>query len=447
MTITLQSLTKEIPDNHIAFIFPECEHVTYGLLRDKVGSYQETLNIIKGKRVVIYGRSRKEFALLLYFLDGVAEEVLFLPTDIDDRLFQMYVQQSLTEYSVTYDNVSGMNLTKISSGDSKFYDVVDREVSQTKWIVPTSGTTNTPKLVAHQLDGLTRTIKSDFEIGKNYVWGLVYDIYRFAGIQVYLQALVGGSTLAIPDSEMSMDSMLSFFASSNCNTLSATPSFWRKALMSSSIKNLKLINITLGGEIVDSQILRSLKYQFPGSKIRHIYASTEAGVGFSVIDEKEGFPISYLKSDESGAKLKINNSGVLLIKPTYISQKYVSGNSICDENGYVNTGDLVEIKEDRVVFLGRESGAINVGGSKVQPEEVENCILEMNLVSQVKVYAKSSSMLGSLVCADIVLKDTTLDPKLSMEIIQLFEDLSAINHNKFLVFICSKKQISIATIF
>src|SRR5690606_22600689 len=102
-----------------------------------------------------------------------------------------------------------------------------------------------------------------------------------------------------------------------------------------SAKELKLINITLGGEIADTQILKSLRYQFPSAKIRHIYASTEAGVGFSVNDGKAGFPVSYLNSDESGVDLKIDDSGQLCIKPNKISQHYISGNSMHSQDGYI----------------------------------------------------------------------------------------------------------------
>lgn len=414
MPISLQSLTSKISDDRTAFIFPSGIHIRYGLLRDQKESYREIINKIKGKKVVIYGRSRQEFALLLYFLDGTASDILFLPIDINEELYQKYIDQVQVDFAAEYSDENGISLVAVNSNKAMANDELSG-IDSTSWIIPTSGTTNVPKLVAHKLDGLTRTIKSDSELGKNYTWGLVYDIYRFAGIQVYLQALLGGSTLSIPSSDMNISSMLSFFAESECNTISATPSFWRKALMSPSAKNLKLINITLGGEISDNQILRSLKYQFSSAKLRHIYASTEAGVGFSVNDGEAGFPVSYLNSDESGVGLKIDDSGQLCIKPSKISQHYISGMPMYNQEGYINTGDLVEVKADRVIFLGRDSGAINVGGNKVQPEEVERFILETGLVNQVVVYAKTSSMLGSLVCANVVLNNLDSDKKLAKQ--------------------------------
>ncbi|MDN3683971.1 hypothetical protein QW180_08500 [Vibrio sinaloensis] len=41
-----------------------------------------------------------------------------------------------------------------------------------------------------------------------------------------------------------------------------------------------------------------------------------------------------------------------------------------NDDGFINTGDMVKLDNDRVLFfLGRESGSINVGGNKVMPEK------------------------------------------------------------------------------
>ena len=48
--------------------------------------------------------------------------------------------------------------------------------------------------------------------------------------------------------------------------------------------------------------------------------------------------------------------------------------ALTDDEGFVDTGDMVERRGDRYYFLGRRSGIINVGGLKVYPEEVEAAI-------------------------------------------------------------------------
>jgi len=52
---------------------------------------------------------------------------------------------------------------------------------------------------------------------------------------------------------------------------------------------------------------------------------------------------------------------------------------------------------ERFRFLGRANGAINVGGNKVYPEEVEDCIRRVRGVRQVGVRARSNPLVGALV--------------------------------------------------
>ena len=69
----------------------------------------------------------------------------------------------------------------------------------TEWMMTTSGTTGIPKIVPHTLGSLARTVRRD-PLGRVPVWGLVLDMTRFAGLQVALQSILGGGTLAVSGS-------------------------------------------------------------------------------------------------------------------------------------------------------------------------------------------------------------------------------------------------------
>jgi acyl-CoA synthetase (AMP-forming)/AMP-acid ligase II len=62
----------------------------------------------------------------------------------------------------------------------------------------------------------------------------------------------------------------------------------------------------------------------------------------------------------------------------------------------------VEIDGDRCLFLGRENGAINVGGNKVYPEEVEHVLLAHPAVDLARVSARKSPITGQIVVAEVV---------------------------------------------
>jgi acyl-CoA synthetase (AMP-forming)/AMP-acid ligase II len=128
-------------------------------------------------------------------------------------------------------------------------------------------------------------------------------------------------------------------------------------------------------------------------------------VGFSVKDRRVGFPRSYLEQAPGGAILKIDSDGILHIKPPgRIPRQVATSTSNSDGDPFVRTDDKVEISGDRVIFLGRASGLINVGGLKVLPEEVEIVLLSHPSVAYASVRGKRNSISGQLVEADVGLR-------------------------------------------
>ena len=280
---------------------------------------------------------------------------------------------------------------------------------QPTYILATSGTTGVPKLASYRLDTLLSTAKNDINRGKDFTWGLTYDINRFAGLQVYLQAISSGSTLAVPSSSATMAELITLFTRESVNALSGTPSFWRKLLMEPSHGELQLKRITLGGEISNQSVLSALSLRYPSATTVHIYASTEVGVGFVVKDRKEGFPVSFLASDSNlTCQLKVID-GNLWIKSTNGCIKFLKGKLDIDREGFIDTGDMVRVENERVIFLGRESGSINVGGNKVMPEKVESILEQHFSVVMSKVFSKSNPVLGSLVVCEVVIEDSAKD--------------------------------------
>ena len=93
--------------------------------------------------------------------------------------------------------------------------------------------------------------------------------------------------------------------------------------------------------------------------------------------------------------------------------------TLTDDEGFVDTGDMVELRGDRYYFLGRRSGVINVGGLKVYPEEVEAAINRHPAVRMSMVRAKKSPITGALVVADVVLQGEPDSDNARREILEL----------------------------
>jgi len=341
------------------------------------------------KSVALWFSGSSLLARAVVALDGSASRLLLLATGTTSQLRAQLIAQFGAEIVLTDADVE--TLTADASGDVP-----------TAWVIPTSGTTGTPKLVAHTFRSLTRTVKSNPEIGREFRWGQLYDLARFAGLQVFLNSILSGSTLVFTRPDDPLGERVARLAQHGCNAISATPTLWRKILMTAESRELHPRQITLGGEIVDQPILNALRAQYPEARISHIYASTEAGAAFTVNDGLAGFPRRLLDSPPPGLELKVNAEGFLLIRPELREQSYLAGDAhLFDDNGFVNTGDLVRQTDDRVFFLGRANGTINVGGNKVPPEEVESVLHTIPGVRVARVYGKRSSITGTLVAADI----------------------------------------------
>ncbi len=74
-------------------------------------------------------------------------------------------------------------------------------------------------------------------------------------------------------------------------------------------------------------------------------------------------------------------------------------------DGFIDTGDMVTQRAGRFYFAGRRSGVINVGGQKVHPEEVEAVITRHPGVRMAQVRGRASPITGTLVVADLVVRD------------------------------------------
>jgi len=200
--------------------------------------------------------------------------------------------------------------------------------------------------------------------------------------------------------------MAQFMCDAGVQFVSATPSFWRRLLIlvdSDLLKRAPLVQITLGGEVVDQPLLDRLKQYFPQVRLAHIYATTELGRCFSVHDGMAGFPASYLgKVLPDRSELRIQD-GELLVRSANSMRMYDphSGQQTLSTDWFA-TGDLVELKGNRVYFVGRRTDMINVAGSKVYPMEVERVIRVVPGVSDVRVFGKVSSVAGELVACEIV---------------------------------------------
>jgi len=261
-------------------------------------------------------------------------------------------------------------------------------------VVATSGTSGPPKLVEHSWDSLVAAARLS-EQWHDLAWLLVYDATRWAGIQVWIQALLTGGTIVVPASR-DPDCVARAIATERVAVLPATPTLLRRLVASADRALLRAAapeRITLGGEAADAVLLQHLEASFPAARVSQVYATTELGEVFRVTDGLPGFPADWIgKTLPGGGRLMVRRDGELLVQ-------------LSRDTAQVATGDVVERRGDRYEFTGRRSDVIVVGGAKVLPRRIEEILRGVPGVADARVWGMPSAITGELVAGEIVLSD------------------------------------------
>lgn len=260
----------------------------------------------------------------------------------------------------------------------------------------TSGSTGTPKLLQHTWKSLFTMTR--LRHPRPSRWLLTYQGGTYAWFQLVTALLfIPGSSLVIPG-EQTPRRMLATAASHNVTAISATPTFWRLAMLQADPDDLdrlkgSLQSLTLGGEPVDQAILDRLKALFPSTRLVHIYASSEAGASIIVTDGQAGFPAEWLGDENRSTRLRVQD-GTLWLLPSHAASGIT---------GWYDSGDIAEVRSGRVHLLGRlGESVINVGGAKAFAADIERVILEHPQVRWCRVRGVRAPIVGQLIEAAVV---------------------------------------------
>jgi acyl-coenzyme A synthetase/AMP-(fatty) acid ligase len=368
------------------------------------------LEALRGRSVLIATCEPLASALAMLELDGVARRMVICTPDLSTAQLAAVSVTAAAEAIVIDDAAAidippGLGVCRMSERPEGG-EALRRASEKTEWVLLTSGTTGVPKLVSHSLESLSGTLPRQTAADPRSIWSTFYDIRRYGGLQIYLRALLSGSPLVLTCAAEPIPEFMARAAAAGVTHISGTPSHWRRALMTGHCAQLTPAYVRLSGEVADQALLDSLRATFPQARIVHAFASTEAGVAFEVHDGLAGFPAAFVGGGAAGIDLAVVE-GTLRIRSARNAARYLGGVArlMAGEDGFVDTGDLVERVAERYYFRGRVGGVINVGGLKVFPEEVESVINADSRVRVSLVRARRNPITGAVVVADVVLND------------------------------------------
>jgi acyl-coenzyme A synthetase/AMP-(fatty) acid ligase len=368
------------------------------------------LDELRGRSILLAIKDQLTAALALIELDGVARRLVLCPPDLPVEHMTSVIATAAVDALVSNRAIPEPRTPNVGCFVTCSRTIAPADPQrggchQTEWVLLTSGTTGLPKMLVHTLSSLAGAIKVGEAPEKPVVWSTFYDIRRYGGLQIFLRALLGGGSLVFSSAQESIGDFLMRAGACGVTHISGTPSHWRRAVMSPLARRIAPQYVRLSGEIADQGILGQLRAVYPEARIAHAFASTEAGVAFDVSDGLSGFPASLIGQKGAEVEMKVED-GTLRIRSARTAIRYLGseGKTLAGEDGFVDTGDVLELRGDRYYFVGRRGGIINVGGRKVHPEEIEAVINRHPSVQMSLAKARKNPITGAVVVADVVLR-------------------------------------------
>lgn len=275
-----------------------------------------------------------------------------------------------------------------------------RRDGQAGLIIMSSGTSGQSKAIVHNLEKLICAVKPSRQ-PKTVISFLLFD--HIGGINTMLSAFASGNCLVIPE-QRTPERISAAVSHYQVDVLITSPSFLNLMMLKRCFENpalqvLKQINY--GSEVMPDSILRYLTEKLPTTKMTQAYGLSEAGVIKTRSDDNQS---TFIRIVDDGVKVRVRENKLEVFSKTSMLG-YLNAPSPYTEDGWLITGDVVEMRGDSFRIVGRDSDVINVGGEKVYPGEVEDIILQLGGVEDVVVSAEKNAILGNMVVAKIKASD------------------------------------------
>lgn len=169
----------------------------------------------------------------------------------------------------------------------------------------------------------------------------------------------------------------------------------------------KLEFIETGAAPITQTDMERLCHVLPKSRLFNTYASTETGI-VATYDFNHGECLpGCLGEPMCHSRISVTPEGLIAcagrtVMTGYLNEKDLTCSVLAD--GIVRTSDVGIIDSKRRLHLmGREDDVINVGGYKVQPEEVENAALSLPMIKDCVCISSEHRVLGTVLKMLLVL--------------------------------------------
>lgn len=273
-----------------------------------------------------------------------------------------------------------------------------KQQSRPGLILFSSGSTGKSKATVHDFVPLLEKFKEPRQFLRTLTF-LLFD--HIGGINTLFYSLANGG-LVVSIEDRSPDVVCQAIEKYKLELLPTSPTFINLILLSEAYKRYDLSSlklVTYGTEVMAETTLKRFNQLFPNVRLLQTYGLSEIGIMRSKSKSSDSL---WVKVGGEGFETRIVD-GQLEIKAKSAMLGYMNAPSPFTEDGWLKTGDAVEVDGEYIRFLGRKSEMINVGGEKVYPAEVESVLQLMEGVEDVAVCAEKNPITGQIVKAKVKL--------------------------------------------
>lgn len=294
--------------------------------------------------------------------------------------------------------------------------------SDLAYIIFTSGSTGKPKgvMVTHEntsnyLKNSSKYFKPQKKLRFGHIAELTFDPSIF---DIFICWMNAGTVVPFNKQIYKINHFEFFKRNKNINAFFSVPSFMKnlddiKKLKSPELSKIK--HLVFGGEPIPKGLASNLYRSIKNIKVYNVYGTTETAiishwylipkkVGFydeiSVGKELPNFRVILVKNNNKEAE--VNEAGDVHVYSPQISPGYWSNNFLTDlqfvkhpfdsrlPQKVYRTGDLLrKDKNGLYYFVGRTDNQVKIRGHRVELEEVENCIKQVEGVNDAVAIAYS----------------------------------------------------------
>jgi len=261
-----------------------------------------------------------------------------------------------------------------------------------------SGSTGTSKAAVHDFVPLLEK----FKVPRHALRTLTFLLFdHIGGVNTLLYVLSNaGCVVTVP--KRSPEVVCAAIERHRVQLLPTSPTFINLLLMSEAYKRHDLSSlemVTYGTEVMPETTLERFHRLFPRVRLLQTYGLSEVGILRSQSSAADSL---WVKVGGDGFETRVVD-GMLQIRARSAMLGYLNAPSPFTSDGWLPTGDAVDVDGEYLRIRGRHSEIINVGGEKVYPAEVESVLQSMEGVKDVTVGSEPNPISGQIVTARVKL--------------------------------------------